>query len=85
MSEGTSQASLVNAGVDISKPMIDHAREKYLEERRLSFLLLDIEASALPSKELARYNNALSFYCLHWCQNSRYTFRLSGFLRLREI
>ncbi|XP_017755919.1 PREDICTED: juvenile hormone acid O-methyltransferase [Eufriesea mexicana] len=66
------EAELV--GVDISRPMIDHARQKYLDEKRLSFLQLDIEASALPSKELARYSNVLSFYCLHWCQNSRRAF-----------
>ncbi|CAK9830243.1 Juvenile hormone acid O-methyltransferase [Anthophora retusa] len=57
-------------GTDISKPMIDHARQKYLDEERLSFFELDIETTALPKEEMGQYSNALSFYCLHWCQNA---------------
>ncbi|CAK9795096.1 Juvenile hormone acid O-methyltransferase [Anthophora quadrimaculata] len=62
------EAELV--GTDISKPMIDHARQKYLDEERLSFFELDIETTALPNEEMGQYSNALSFYCLHWCQNA---------------
>ncbi|CAK9820953.1 Juvenile hormone acid O-methyltransferase [Anthophora plagiata] len=62
------EAELV--GTDISKPMIDHARQKYLDEKRLSFFELDIETTALPNEEMGQYSNALSFYCLHWCQNA---------------
>ncbi|XP_060821495.1 juvenile hormone acid O-methyltransferase [Bombus pascuorum] len=62
------EAELV--GTDISKVMIDYARQKYQGEKRLSFLQMDIETLDLPKEELAQYSNVLSFYCLHWCQNS---------------
>ncbi|KAF3423812.1 hypothetical protein E2986_09057 [Frieseomelitta varia] len=61
-------------GADISKEMIDHAREKYQNEERLSFIELDIEASILPEDELELYSNVLSFYCIHWCENPRQAF-----------
>ncbi|XP_017878015.1 juvenile hormone acid O-methyltransferase [Ceratina calcarata] len=63
----SSEAELV--GVDISKSMIDHAKQRYRDEERLSFLQLDIEVQDLPIDALGQYNNALSFYCLHWCHN----------------
>ncbi|KOX75329.1 hypothetical protein WN51_13199 [Melipona quadrifasciata] len=44
------EAELV--GADISKAMIDHARQKYQNEKRLSFLQLDIETPILPNEEL---------------------------------
>ncbi|XP_017791962.1 PREDICTED: juvenile hormone acid O-methyltransferase [Habropoda laboriosa] len=62
------EAELV--GTDISKPMIDHAKQKYVDEKRLSFFELDIETAALPNEQIGQYSNALSFYCLHWCQNT---------------
>ncbi|XP_066601295.1 juvenile hormone acid O-methyltransferase [Prorops nasuta] len=57
-------------GVDISRSMLDYANWKYREEKCLSFKYLDIETPELPNEELNQYDNALSFYCLHWCQNS---------------
>ncbi|XP_034173702.1 juvenile hormone acid methyltransferase isoform X1 [Osmia lignaria lignaria] len=64
----SSDAVLV--GADISKPMIDRAKQKYQDEKRLSFLQLDIEAAVLPNEEIGQFSNALSFYCFHWCQNT---------------
>ncbi|XP_003708425.1 juvenile hormone acid methyltransferase [Megachile rotundata] len=57
-------------GADISKAMIEHARQKYRDEKRLLFLQLDIEATVLPNEAIGRYSNALSFYCFHWCHNT---------------
>lgn len=51
--------------------MIDRAKQKYQNEKRLSFLQLNIE-TFLPNEEVEQYNNVLSFYCLHWCQDIRY-------------
>ncbi|KAK2580687.1 hypothetical protein KPH14_007785 [Odynerus spinipes] len=61
-------------GADISNAMVDHATKKYRDNRRLSFLRLDIETSSLPQEQIARYDNAVSFYCLHWCHNTRRAF-----------
>ncbi|KAK1116776.1 hypothetical protein K0M31_018058 [Melipona bicolor] len=66
------EAELV--GADISTAMIDHAKQKYQNEKRMSFLQLDIETPIFPDEELERYSNVLSFYCLHWCQNPRIAF-----------
>ncbi|KAG7213902.1 hypothetical protein KM043_003104 [Ampulex compressa] len=66
------EAKLV--GADISKPMIEHARRKYRDEKRLSFLQLDIGTANLPEEQVCQYDNALSFYCLHWVQDSRQAF-----------
>lgn len=52
--------------------MINHAKIKYQDEDRLSFLELDIETPDLPEFQIERYDNCISFYCLHWCQNMRY-------------
>ncbi|XP_076766733.1 juvenile hormone acid methyltransferase [Xylocopa sonorina] len=62
------EAELV--GADILKSMVNHARQKYRDEKRLSFFQLDIEATELPNDQLGQYTNALSFYCLHWCHNT---------------
>ncbi|XP_057326667.1 juvenile hormone acid O-methyltransferase [Microplitis mediator] len=64
-------ADSVVVGADISESMIDSAKKKYQDEERLSFIKLNIEAEELPIKEIERYDNVLSFYCLHWCQNMR--------------
>ncbi|KAG7197701.1 hypothetical protein KM043_014461 [Ampulex compressa] len=66
------QAELV--GADISKPMIEYARNKYRDEKRLSFIQLDIGMVNLPPEEVGQYNNALSFYCLHWVHDTRQAF-----------
>ncbi|XP_033226000.1 juvenile hormone acid O-methyltransferase-like [Belonocnema kinseyi] len=56
---------------DISKKMIASAQKKFADEERIDFIELDIEAMELPKSFLGRYDNALSFYCLHWIQNPR--------------
>ncbi|XP_035723664.1 juvenile hormone acid O-methyltransferase-like isoform X2 [Vespa mandarinia] len=61
-------------GVDVSNAMLEHATKNYRENPRLSFLHLDIETSNLPQEQIARYDNAVSFYCLHWCHNTRLAF-----------
>ncbi|XP_077273752.1 juvenile hormone acid methyltransferase isoform X1 [Temnothorax americanus] len=55
-------------GADISQPMVNYARQKYSDER-LSYIVLDIEASELPSDQVEQYDNVVSFYCLHWCND----------------
>ncbi|KAG7197710.1 hypothetical protein KM043_014470 [Ampulex compressa] len=66
------QAKLV--GADISTPMINHARRKYRNEKRLCFVQLDIGMANLSPEEVGQYDNALSFYCLHWVHDSRQAF-----------
>ncbi|KAG7197711.1 hypothetical protein KM043_014471 [Ampulex compressa] len=66
------QAKLV--GADISKIMIEYARHKYRDEQRLSFIQLDIETANLPAEEVGQYDNAISYYCLHWVRDLRQAF-----------
>ncbi|XP_076628284.1 juvenile hormone acid methyltransferase [Colletes latitarsis] len=61
-------------GADISKPMIDYARNKYRDEKRLSFTYLDIQTEELPNEHVGQYNNLFSFFCFHWCHNTGRTF-----------
>ncbi|KYM78453.1 Putative methyltransferase 235L [Atta colombica] len=56
-------------GADISEAMVNYASQKYNDEKRLSFVILDIETSELPSDQVEQYDNAVSFYCLHWCND----------------
>ncbi|XP_074101890.1 juvenile hormone acid methyltransferase isoform X1 [Cotesia typhae] len=65
----------VIVGADISDSMIESAKKSYRDEKRLSFLKLNIETDELPIKEIEKYDNALSFYCLHWCQDMRLTLK----------
>lgn len=55
-------------GADISETMVNYAR-KYSSDKRLSYVVLDIETSDLPSDQVGQYDNAVSFYCLHWCND----------------
>lgn len=59
------------AGADISETMVNYAR-KYSSDKRLSYVVLDIETSDLPSDQVGQYDNAVSFYCLHWCNDIWY-------------
>lgn len=61
----------VVVGIDISELMIQRAKIKYSAEDRLTFSKLDIESPELPIEEIGKYDHAVSFYCLHWCQNMR--------------
>ncbi|XP_012521864.1 juvenile hormone acid O-methyltransferase isoform X2 [Monomorium pharaonis] len=56
-------------GADISEAMVEYARKKYSVDKRLSYIVLDIETSELPSDQVGRYENVVSFYCLHWCND----------------
>lgn len=51
--------------------MIEFAKAAHSDEERLSFVDLDVEADELPKNAIDAYDNAVSFYCLHWCQNIR--------------
>ncbi|KAI4489447.1 hypothetical protein M0802_011119 [Mischocyttarus mexicanus] len=64
----------VIVGADISNAMLEHAKKNYRDNLRLSFLHLDIETSNLPEEQIERYENVVSFYCLHWCPNTRLAF-----------
>jgi len=48
--------------------MVNYARQKHSDEKRLSYVTMDIE-SELPSDHVEQYDNAVSFYCLHWCND----------------
>lgn len=52
--------------------MTDFAKLKYANDKRLSFITMDIEASELPTNEIGQYDNVVSFFCLHWCRNIKY-------------
>ncbi|XP_076655826.1 juvenile hormone acid methyltransferase [Halictus rubicundus] len=66
------EAELV--GADISKNMVDYAREKCAGEKRLSFICLDIETENLPKELVHHFDSVFSFFCLHWCQSPRKAF-----------
>ena len=51
--------------------MIEYARKTHSDDDRIDFMELDIESANLPTSEIEHYDNALSFYCLHWIQNPR--------------
>ncbi|OXU24821.1 hypothetical protein TSAR_005469 [Trichomalopsis sarcophagae] len=61
-------------GGDVSKKMIDFARTTHADEKRLSFTELDISAEKLPPHLIGGFDNAVSFYCLHWCPDARKSF-----------
>ncbi|XP_031845539.1 juvenile hormone acid methyltransferase isoform X2 [Nomia melanderi] len=53
-------------GADISKPMVEYARKKCSEEKRLSFICLNAETEDLPNELVEQFDNVFSFFCLHW-------------------
>ncbi|XP_076173804.1 juvenile hormone acid methyltransferase [Ptiloglossa arizonensis] len=61
-------------GADISKPMIDYAKQKFRNVKHLSFTCLDIQTEDLPDEHIGQYNGLFSFFCFHWCQNTGRTF-----------
>ncbi|CAB0043894.1 unnamed protein product [Trichogramma brassicae] len=61
-------------GADISKTMIQFAQDEHADEKRLSFINLNIETQNIPQHLVSAYDNAVSFYCLHWCQDVRQVF-----------
>lgn len=55
-------------GTDISKDAVTYCREKYAtEDGKISFDLLDIGTTCLPSKFQNQCNHIFSFFCVHWC------------------
>lgn len=58
-------------GTDISQEMIEHARKMYSEDKRLNFEVLDIQTKNLPKNYLSDFDNIVSFYALHWCNDIR--------------
>ena len=60
-----------NTGIDISKNMIDYAKKLNADEKRAIFKVMDIETIDLPIEDKGNYDNALSFFCLHWIQDMR--------------
>ncbi|XP_023245717.1 juvenile hormone acid O-methyltransferase-like [Copidosoma floridanum] len=61
-------------GADISKEMVEFAKQTHSDEKRLSFIELDAEAEKIPKELICAFDNAVSFFCLHWCQNTRRAF-----------
>lgn len=52
--------------------MIEYARKKYEDKRRLSFIYLDAQIEELPNELVEQFDNVFSFFCLHWCVNPWY-------------
>ncbi|XP_063975810.1 uncharacterized protein LOC135161816 [Diachasmimorpha longicaudata] len=63
----------VIVGADISEDMVEHAREHYKLENKLSFLQLDIATPKLSNNLIGQFDNVVSFYCLQWCRNTKLT------------
>ncbi|XP_014213273.1 juvenile hormone acid O-methyltransferase-like [Copidosoma floridanum] len=61
-------------GADISKEMVKFAKQTHSDEKRLSFIELDVEAEKIPKELICAFDNAVSFYCLHWCQKMNQVF-----------
>ena len=52
--------------------MLEYARTKNRDDNeKISFVHLNIEANKLPNNLINKFDNVVSFYCLHWCQNIR--------------
>lgn len=58
-------------GTDISKNMIEYAKEKYSIKKRLEFEVLDIQTKELPEKYVSEFDYIFSFYALNWCYDIR--------------
>lgn len=58
-------------GSDTSQYMTDYGNVNYADDKRLSFIVLDIEKTELPSEQNEQYDCVVSFSCLHWCQDLR--------------
>ncbi|XP_014213268.1 juvenile hormone acid O-methyltransferase-like [Copidosoma floridanum] len=61
-------------GGDISKKMVEFAKQTHSDEERLSFIELDVEVEKIPKDLICAFDNVVSFYCLHWCQDTRKAF-----------
>ncbi|XP_032677374.1 juvenile hormone acid O-methyltransferase-like isoform X2 [Odontomachus brunneus] len=61
-------------GTDVSKDMIEYAKELHADEERLKFEILDIQTKHLPEKHISEYDHVFSFHALHWCADMRQVF-----------
>lgn len=59
-------------GTDISTDMIQYANEKYGDNVRTAFEVLDIQTRHLPKEYIAEFNHVFSFHALHWCSDIRW-------------
>ncbi|XP_014467224.1 PREDICTED: serine protease hepsin-like [Dinoponera quadriceps] len=66
--------SAVMIGTDILKDMVKYANEKYSEDARIVFEVLDVQTKCLPTKYISEFNNIFSFHALNWCSNIRQAF-----------
>ncbi|XP_015118100.1 juvenile hormone acid O-methyltransferase [Diachasma alloeum] len=58
-------------GADLCRFMVAYAEQHYAVENKLSYLQLDIQTPELPKNLIGQFDNATSFYCLHWCRNTK--------------
>ncbi|XP_011878402.1 PREDICTED: probable polyketide synthase 40 isoform X2 [Vollenhovia emeryi] len=58
-------------GVDISEHMVKYANEKYNDEKRLQFEVLNAETKSLPKKYISEFDHIFSFRSLNWCSDIR--------------
>jgi len=75
----------VSTGADISQTMVNYARQKYSDEKRLSYIVLDIETSELPNDQIEKYDNVISMYCLHWCNDMWYLSIFSWIIKEKKL
>ncbi|XP_015115624.1 juvenile hormone acid O-methyltransferase isoform X2 [Diachasma alloeum] len=60
-------------GADLCAAMIEYAKQHYEFKDKLSFIQLDIETPELSNNLIGQFDNAVSFYCLQWCRNTKLT------------
>ncbi|XP_011878404.1 PREDICTED: probable polyketide synthase 40 isoform X2 [Vollenhovia emeryi] len=58
-------------GVDISEHMVKYANEKYNDEKRLQFEVLNAETKSLPKKYISEFDHIFSFHTFQWCSDIR--------------
>lgn len=56
-------------GTDISECMIKYANEKFSDEKRLQFEVLNIETKNLPKKYISEFDHIFSINALQWCSD----------------
>ncbi|XP_011309376.1 lovastatin nonaketide synthase-like [Fopius arisanus] len=61
----------VIVGADVCANMIEYAKQHYGVDDKLSYLQLDIQTPELPENLIEHFDNAVSFYALHWCKNTK--------------
>ncbi|XP_032684967.1 juvenile hormone acid O-methyltransferase-like [Odontomachus brunneus] len=64
----------VMIGTDISEDMIQYANEKYGDNVRTAFEVLDVQTKFLPKEYVSEFDHIFSFHALHWCSDIRQAF-----------